>query len=52
MVRYRITWGETGIQSFVSANSEDKAIAKLKSDFWEVWGTNFEPNIKHIDIVE
>lgn len=52
MKEYCITWGEIGIQSFVFANSEDEAIAKLKSDFRNALSEDFEPNIKHIEIIE
>lgn len=52
MIEYCITWGEIGIQSFVFANSEDEAIAKLKSEFRDTLGKDFEPNIKRIDIIK
>lgn len=52
MKRYCITWGETGIQSFVFAKSESEAVAKFTSDIRKTWGKNFEPNIKYIDVIK
>lgn len=51
MSEYCITWGETEIKSIVFANSEDEAIAKLKTDLMCTGNENFKPNVKRVAVI-
>ena len=46
-----ITWGETGIQTFVVAGSVEEAIQKLQNDINNEFGSKCEINVKSVDII-
>ena len=48
---YRIAWGNTGIESFVYAEDEEKAISKFISDMKIIFGEQYEPDIKSVRFI-
>lgn len=52
MATYCITWGESGISTFLLADNESEAIIRFISLMRKEWGINFEPNIKRVNIIK